>query len=51
MTKGEYCQSKGLIIYNKSLDGEKTDRVFERVVDNLVDCFEEIYNENEDSEV
>lgn len=51
MTKGEYCQSKGLFIYNKSLDGEETDRVFERVVDNLVEQYEKIYSENEDSEV
>ena len=51
MTKGEYCQSKGLIIYNKSLDEEESDRVFERVVDNLVEQYEKIYSENDDSEV
>lgn len=51
MTKGEYCQSKGLFVYNKSLDEEEVDNIFKKVVDNLVDSYEEIYNQNEDSEV
>lgn len=50
MTKGEYCQSKGLIVYNKHLD-EEADNIFKKVVDNLVTNYEEIYNQNEDSEV
>lgn len=51
MTKGEYCQSKGIIFYNKSLDKEEADENFKRLLDSLVKHYEEIYNENEDSEV
>ena len=51
MTKGEYCQLKGLIFYSGKLDEEESDRVFERLVDNLVEHYKEIYSENEDSEV
>ena len=51
MTKGEYCQSKGLFIYSKNLDNEEADNIFKKVVDNLVTNYEEIYSQNEDSEV
>lgn len=51
MTKGEYCQSKGLIIYNKKLDDEEADDMFKRVVDNLVNCYKEMHSEDEDCEV
>jgi dihydroorotase len=51
MTKGEYCQSKGIIVYNRSFDEEDADESFKRLVDNLAEAFYEIYNENEDSEV
>ena len=52
MTKGEYCKSKGVNIsllrfnHNDELTEE-----FKNAVDSLVDRFEEIYNENEDSDV
>jgi hypothetical protein len=50
MTKGEYCKSKGLIVYGDNL-GEEADSNFENMVDTLVNCFEKIYFEDEDSEV
>ena len=50
MTKGEYCKSKGLLVYGKDLN-EEADAGFKRMVDMLVDCFEKIYFEDEDSEV
>lgn len=50
MTKGEYCKSKGLIVYGKDLN-EEADAGFKRMVDMLVNCFEKIYFEDEDSEV
>lgn len=50
MTKGEYCKSKGLYIYGCNLEEEQDDE-FKNTVDELEKCYEEIYNENEDSEV
>ena len=51
MTKGEYCQSKGLIFYDIKLDDEEADDKFKKMVDMLVECYEKIYLEDEDSEV
>lgn len=50
MTKGEYCKSKGLHIYGCNLE-EELDEEFKDTVDRLEEAYEEIYNENEDSEV
>jgi len=50
MTKGEYCKSKGLLVYGDNL-GEEADSNFKNMVDRLVDCFEKIYFEYEESEV
>ena len=52
MTKGEYCNLKGLhtSFPNFNPNDELTED-FKNAVDTLVDKFEEIYNENEYSEV
>ena len=52
MTKGEYCNSKGLhtSFPNFNPNDELTED-FKNAVDSLVDSFDDICNENEDSEV
>lgn len=52
MTKGEYCKSKGLhtSFPNCNPNDELTED-FKKEVDSLVDSLDDIYNENEDSEV
>ena len=52
MTKGEYCKLKRLHTSFPAFnpDDELTED-FKNAVDSLVDNFEDIYNENEDSEV
>lgn len=52
MTKGEYFKSKGLhtSFPNFNPNDELTED-FKKEVDSLVDSFDDIYNENEDSEV
>lgn len=52
MTKGEYFKSKGLhtSFPNFNPNDELTED-FKKEVDSLVDSLDDIYNENEDSEV
>lgn len=50
MTKGEYCQSKGLHVYGFNLE-EELDDDFKDIVDRLEESYDEMYNENEDCEV
>jgi len=50
MTKQEYLESKGLKIYGHNLLEEVTYE-FQDTIDVLAENFEDIYNENEDSEV
>ena len=50
MTKQDYLESKGLKIYEHNLLEEATYEI-QDMIDSLVDNFEDIYNENEDSEV
>ena len=52
MTKGEYCKSKGLhtSFPNFNPNDELTED-FKKAVDSLVDSLDDIYNENEYSEV
>ena len=50
MTKGEYCKSQGLNVYGGNLDEEADDK-FKKMVDMLVERYEKIYLEDEDSEV
>ena len=52
MTKGEYCKRKSLhtSFPNFNPNDELTEE-FKNAVDSLVNSFDDIYNENEDSEV
>lgn len=52
MTKGEYCKSKGLhVSFPLFNPKDEVTEEFKMAVDLLTDNFEDIYNENEDSEV
>lgn len=50
MTKQDYLEYKGLEIHGHNLLEEATYEI-QDMIDALVDNFEDIYNENEDSEV
>ena len=50
MTKGEYCKSKGIHIYGHVLD-EEIDDSFKKAVNELEKSYEEIYNENEETDL
>lgn len=49
MTKGEYCKSKGLHVYNPLFNpNDELDEDFKKMVDTLVDNLNDIYNEEDD---
>lgn len=50
MTKGEYCKSKGIHVYGHNLD-EEIDDSFKKAVDALGKSYEQMYNENEETDL
>lgn len=52
MTKGEYCKLKKLHTYSPAFNpNDELTEEFKNAVDLLVENYDDIYNENEDSEV
>lgn len=52
MTKGEYCKLKKLHTSFPAFNpNDELTEDFKNAVDMLVDCFDDIYNEDEDCEV